>query len=507
MLFNSFEFVFLYLPATWVGFMLLGLVHPKAAAGFLVVLSLVFYGWWSPIYLWLLIGSILFNYAVGYQLAATAAAKQKTVGWTLLAAGVAINLVLLAYFKYANFFLGNLSAVSGLDLQIAKVVLPLGISFFTFTQIAFLVDVHRGEAREYSLIHYALFVTYFPHLIAGPILHHREMMPQFAEPATYRPDAGKIAAGLTLFAIGLFKKVVMADNLAPFANEIFAAARNGKALTLLESWSGALAYTFQLYFDFSGYCDMAVGLSLMFGILIPINFASPYRATSIIDFWRRWHITLSRFLREYLYYPLGGNRLGEFRRYANILTVMVLGGFWHGAAWTFVAWGVVHGLALLVNHAWRDTRRRLEISWSPGPVLGWTMTFLIAVVGWVFFRAEDVDTALRMLAAMAGQNGVELGVNHRAYLGPLAPLVAGLGVEFVDRSLFSVWSVLWIGAGLIICLTLVNSQEWVLEGRDVLGRAALAWRAKPALGAALGLTAALVVSSMGGQSEFLYFDF
>ena len=271
--------------------------------------------------------------------------------WLLVA--IAANLALLAYYKYAIFFVANAQRLIGHVGPLPEIVLPLGISFFTFTQIAFLVDAHRGLAREYSFTHYTLFVTYFPHLIAGPILHHREMMPQFDRRSTYTLDWDNVAVGLTMFIIGLFKKTVIADDMAAFASPAFDAAAGGTQLTLLEAWGAALAYTFQIYFDFSGYTDMALGASRMFGIVLPLNFRSPYKAANIIDFWRRWHITLSRFLRDYVYIPLGGNRKTVPRRYENLLLTMLVGGLWHGAGWTFVFWGALHGIYLVVNHGWR----------------------------------------------------------------------------------------------------------------------------------------------------------
>ena len=309
--------------------------------------------------------------------------------WLLVA--IAANLALLGYYKYAIFFVSNVQKLIGHVGPLPEIVLPLGISFFTFTQIAFLVDAHRGLARDYSFTHYTLFVTYFPHLIAGPILHHREMMPQFDRRATYTLNWDNVAVGLTMFIIGLFKKTVIADDMAGFASPAFNAAAAGTQLTLLEAWGAALAYTFQIYFDFSGYTDMALGASRMFGIVLPLNFRSPYKARSIIDFWRRWHITLSRFLRDYVYIPLGGNRKSVPRRYENLLLTMLIGGLWHGAGWTFVFWGALHGIYLVINHGWRSLRRRIDIAAPPGArALATLTTFVAVVVAWVFFRASGL---------------------------------------------------------------------------------------------------------------------
>ena len=337
----------------------------------------------------------------------------------LLAGAIGLNLVLLGYFKYANFFADNLNSFAGTALPIAQVVLPLGISFFTFTQIAFLVDTYQGKVKEFNFVHYALFVTYFPHLIAGPVLHHKEMMPQFAKRNVCHINWDNVAVGLSIFVLGLAKKVLIADSLAEFATPIFSAIAAGGQPMLFEAWIGALAYTLQLYFDFSAYSDMAIGISLMFNVRLPMNFNSPYKATSIIDFWRRWHMTLSRFLRDYLYIPLGGSRHGKFRRYFNLFITMLLGGLWHGAGWTFVVWGALHGVYLMVNHAWRGIKEKM--GWGDGGRLAklgaGALTFLAVVVGWVFFRADSFTSAMTMLHGMAGMNGVSLPESLEGNIG------------------------------------------------------------------------------------------
>ena len=339
MLFNSYTFILLFLPVAVGVFFALGRISHALAAGWLVAASLFFYAWWSPAYVGLLLGSVLFNYAMGRTLARAHASGAVRAARRGLALAVGCNLALLAYYKYMNFFLANVDALRGSPVHHLDIILPLGISFFTFTQIAFLVDTFQGKVKEYKFVHYTLFVTYFPHLIAGPILHHAEMMPQFAQRRVYRPNARYLAAGLTIFCIGLCKKVLIADEIAVYVAPVFGAAAEGRAVGLADAWLGALAYTLQLYFDFSGYSDMAIGLSKMIGVRLPLNFASPYKAVNIIEFWRRWHMTLSRFLRDYLYIPLGGDRKGAARRYLNLLATMVLGGLWHGAGWTFIVWG------------------------------------------------------------------------------------------------------------------------------------------------------------------------
>jgi D-alanyl-lipoteichoic acid acyltransferase DltB (MBOAT superfamily) len=409
MLFNSYSFIFLYLPVVFLGFFLLGRIHHTYAAAWLTLASLVFYGYWNPAYIGLLLGSIVFNYALGMWIAKAGFQQQKRRKSHLLAFAITGNLLLLGYYKYANFFLSSINSIADSSLSLGEIILPLGISFFTFTQIAFLVDTWQGKVKEYNFVHYVLFVTYFPHLIAGPVLHHKDMMPQFAHASTYRINWDNVATGLLLITLGLCKKVLLADALAPYATAIFDGAQHGIAAgiqpTIYEAWSGALAYTLQIYFDFSGYTDMALGIALMFNIRLPINFNSPYKATSIIDFWRRWHITLSSFLRDYLYIPLGGNRHGKLRRYGNLLTTMLLGGLWHGAGWTFVLWGALHGVYLTINHLWRELVSDRYLRWVPGwlgTFVSGGITFIAVVAAWVVFRADNMPQAMVMLNAMFG---------------------------------------------------------------------------------------------------------
>jgi alginate O-acetyltransferase complex protein AlgI len=468
-LFNSYEFIFLYLPVTFAVYFLLNRFRfTRASIAWLAVASLFFYSWWNVANLPLMLGSILFNYTVGTLLAKGTLERQ--VGKKpLLVFGIAVNLAFLGYYKYADFFISNVNALFGAKLELLHLVLPLGISFFTFTQIAYLVDTYRGESKEYNFINYVLFVTFFPHLIAGPILHHKEMMPQFDSLRAKHINWRNIAHGLLLFAIGLFKKVIIADTFALWANPGFEAAR----LTLVEAWATALSYTFQLYFDFSGYTDMALGIALLFNIKLPQNFDSPYKSASIIDFWRRWHMTLSRFLRDYLYIPLGGNRKGKVRRYLNLLITMVLGGLWHGAAWTFVFWGFLHGAALMVNHFWRALGLRMH--W----LLGRILTFLFVVVAWVFFRAESFGQALVVLKGMVNFQHTGLltaGVTPALPEGRIELVYLALAYLFVN-----VWK---------------NSLEW-----DRSFKPSLRW----ALVASLFIVAGIF--GLNRVSEFLYFQF
>ncbi len=460
MLFNSLEFLFGFLPLTVAGFFLCGRMGGlRLAMGWLVAASLFFYSWWNPPYVLLLFSSILVNFLLGRRL-------QARPSRPLLAAGVAANLAVIGYYKYADFFLSSVGGLTGLDLEMEAIFLPLGISFFTFQQIAYLVDAHRGQVERGGFLDYALFVSFFPQLIAGPIVHHREMMPQFRRRGVLTPDSEAFALGLGILSIGLFKKVIIADGVARYATPVFDAAAGGYAPSFFEAWGGTLAYTFQLYFDFSGYSDMAIGLGLLFGIRLPLNFASPYKATSIIEFWSRWHMTLSRFLRDYLYIPLGGNRRGSLRRYLNLMITMLLGGLWHGAGWTFVAWGALHGGYLVVNHAWRALRVRFGRPGPSGGVGRWAarlLTFLAVVVAWVPFRAESFEAAGRILAGLSGFNGIILPPGWHEGLGPVGETLAALGIRFayVPGFLFDGMR----EAALLALLTAFvffapNTQEW-----------------------------------------------
>lgn len=519
MLFNSYEFIFLFLPVVFAAFFAIGRYSRPLAALWLFSASLFFYGWWNPAYVSLLIGSILFNFAMGSAISLEHQRGRLTRAKGLLIAAVSGNLVLLAYYKYANFFLSNTNQILGTEWHLEEIILPLGISFFTFTQIAFLVDAYRGEVKERNFIHYGLFVTYFPHLIAGPVLHHKEMMPQFAEAQTYRAHWENISIGLTIFIIGLFKKLVLADGVAPFAAPVFTAAAAGQSLTLLEAWGGALAYTLQLYFDFSAYSDMAIGLSRMFGIKLPLNFNSPYKAANIVDFWRRWHITLSRFLRDYLYFALGGNRKGTVRRYANLMVTMLLGGLWHGAGWTFIIWGGLHGLYLCINHTWNKVRTTVLGAYPVGAVergAAWLLTFVAVVVGWVFFRASDTPSALSILQGMAGVNGLLIPSNWPGAWHLYAGLqklgfTAQLGHPLSQFDPNGV-SPYWIIALLGIAWLMPNTQQLMARYAPALEIVTVAprrplWRPSHGWAVVIGAFGAIAMLHLTQVSEFLYFQF
>lgn len=403
MLFNSYEFIFLFLPITFfIYFYLLSKRLTVASKGFLVFSSLLFYSWWNITYLPLILISMLFNYTIGNSLNENSS-KIKFSKKGILFFGITANLVLLGYFKYYDFFLTGFNILFEANIELLHLMLPLAISFFTFQQIAYLVDSYRGETKEYDFLNYALFVTFFPQLIAGPIVHHKEMMPQFASKYNLVKKHKNIALGLFIFFIGLFKKVIIADSLSVMANNGFTSSA---LLNTAEAWITSLSYTMQLYFDFSGYTDMAIGLSLLFNIKLPINFNTPYKATNIQDFWRRWHITLSRFLRDYIYIPLGGNRVSSFRTYSNLLVTFLLGGLWHGAGLTFVFWGFLHGAALVIHRLWQNTGIKIN------KFVAWFITFNFINITWIFFRAKDFQEALNVLKAMFTYKEITL-TSHR----------------------------------------------------------------------------------------------
>jgi alginate O-acetyltransferase complex protein AlgI len=407
MLFNSAIFVFAFAPVVLLGLYIIDRTSAhRSALVFLVVASAVFYGWFKAIYLPLLAVLTAFNYLCGRKLSRDCdKGKQRPV---LLALGIAVNLGVLAYFKYMNFFLENLNGIFATHYSIGTVILPLGISFFIFQKIAYLADSYKGETSSYTPLEFACFVMYFPQLIAGPIVHHRELIPQLKQ--RIQITAINLSAGLCLFTLGLLKKIVLADPLARFSDALFNLANAGQGQPLMLSWSAAIGFSLQIYFDFSAYTDMALGLAFMMGIRLPLNFNSPYKAPNIIDFWHRWHMTLSRFLRDYLYIPLGGNRHGEPRRYLNLMLTMLLGGLWHGAGWTFVAWGALHGFYLIVNHGWDRAKRNLGFGNSTRATraMGRLTTFLAVVVAWVFFRAQTFDTAGVLLKGMIGFYGLAI---------------------------------------------------------------------------------------------------
>jgi D-alanyl-lipoteichoic acid acyltransferase DltB (MBOAT superfamily) len=499
MIFSSWQFILIFLPITF--FVYFWLNHRRlitAGKVWLVAASLFFYAYWDIQYLPLILGSIFLNFAIGTGLAQ---AHEQSLRETkkphhgvnrkiVLTTGIAANLLLLGYFKYTDFLLSNINIIAGTNLPLPHILLPLAISFFTFTQIVYLVDSYRGETAEYDLLNYSLFVTFFPHLIAGPIVHHRQIMPQFSSRWTLARRYPNILRGLFIFSIGLFKKVVIADNFAVWATAGF---DGGQTLGFFAAWATSLSYTFQLYFDFSGYCDMAIGASLLFNVWLPINFNSPYKALSIQDFWRRWHITLSNFLRDYLYIPLGGNRSGEYRTYFNLFATFVLGGLWHGATWMFVIWGAMHGAALVIHRFWARLRRPMT------PALAWFVTFMFVNITWVFFRAKTLDDAWRVLSGMVDFRSA---LDHTSASVPTSDLSWGgwlsdLALQVIPASLVGQLPTF---AAIIIAFTIITQKNSMEMATGTIGR----W--KVTYGAAL-FSVAMCFTLAATSSVFLYFNF
>jgi alginate O-acetyltransferase complex protein AlgI len=520
-LFNSYEFIFLFLPVVAVGFFLLSRIEVHWAAAWLVGASFFFYSWWNPKYVVLLAISTAFNYSIGTAIAMRISDHRTAEAKKLLIRGIAINLGLLGFFKYTGFFVENIAQIFNLNKSFA-LTLPLGISFFTFTQIAYLVDAFYGRVTQYDKVHYSLFVSYFPHLIAGPILHHDEMIKQFERRETYRFSYDNVAAGLTIFFIGLFKKVVLADSIAAHADPVFDAAAINLHLSFVDAWSGAICYGLQLYFDFSGYSDMAIGLSRLFGISLPVNFFSPYKAVNIIEFWKRWHMTLSRFLREYLYIPLGGNRNGQARRYVNLMITMLLGGLWHGAGWTFVVWGGLHGTYLIINHGWQALRLKIghDLDRRQSPTLraaSILLTFLAVTFAWSFFRAKNLSAGLTMAGGMLGKYGSGLSTDLLREFGSVGEWLSKHGLAasdatdnyLVDGATFS-----WIAALLLLAWFAPNTQQIMSRYEGAMnapirsGRSSsLTWRPSIATAALVCIIAMIALGNLSKRSAFLYFQF
>ncbi len=483
MLFNSYEFIFVFLPISFfIYFYLNSLKLFKQAKLFLLFASLFFYSWWNIDYLPLILGSMVFNYIIGVKLSKKDFSHKRK----LLIFGISGNVLLLGYFKYSDFFIENINFLTGSNISLLHLALPLAISFFTFQQIAYLVDSYRGETKEYDFLNYAVFVTFFPQLIAGPIVHHKEMMPQFEDKSRKYINYKNIALGISIFALGLFKKVAIADTLSVYAVNGFDLS---SSLKLIEAWVTALSYTFQLYFDFSGYTDMAIGAALLFNIKLPINFNSPYKALNIQDFWRRWHITLSRFLRDYVYIPLGGSRKGDLITYRNLFLTFLIGGIWHGAGWTFVLWGALHGIGMVVHRIWQKVGFKLH------KFIAWFITFNFVNVTWVFFRAKDFDDAIKVLKGMFGLNGVVLPFS----LAEKFSFLADYGVEFnrIMENIDANTSVLVIiFAVFAISIFAKNSYEFLVN-----------FRPRRVYLFATSLLFAIAILKLNQISEFLYFNF
>ncbi|WP_338947435.1 MBOAT family O-acyltransferase [Fusobacterium varium] len=390
MLFNSYEFIFLFLPITLIIYFTLNRYGKNnIAKGWLVIASLYFYSYFHLSYLYLILSSIMVNYFIGNKLNHKSLTEKERKIWMII--GVAFNLGLLGYFKYYDFFVENINIVLKTNFTLLYILLPLGISFFTFQQLSFIIDSYNEKSMKYDFLSYCLFVTFFPQLIAGPIVLPNEMLPQFEDKRNKLINYENMNRGLYMFSIGLAKKVIIADTIANFANAGF---DKMETLNIIEAWMTSISYTLQLYFDFSGYCDMAMGIALMFNIVLPLNFNSPYKSTNIQEFWKRWHMTLGRFMTNYLYIPLGGNRLGERKTLRNLFIVFMASGIWHGAGWNFVIWGGLHGICILIHRVWKNSGRKMN------KLLGWFITINLVNIFWVFFRAETLNGALKVLKGM-----------------------------------------------------------------------------------------------------------
>ena len=514
MLFNSYFFLLVFLPVSLVGFHLLARKNWSWAITWLIGVSLAFYAWWNPnpaqpwnpFYLTLILASCTVNYWCGRTIHEL---RSIPVRRLLLTASVSANLLLLGYYKYLGLFAKWSQTMSGSPAEIPHLVLPLAVSFFTFLQITFLVDAYQGKVQDYRFDHYLLFVTFFPHLIAGPIVHHSELMPQFRRKIA-QIGWRHILVGLTLLVLGLFKKVVLADRLATTATPLFELAASGiRVLSFGEAWTAGLAYTFQIYFDFSGYSDMAIGISYLFGIRLPLNFNSPYKAGSVVEFWQRWHITLSRFLRDYLYIPLGGNRHGKARRYLNLMATMLLGGLWHGAGITYLLWGVLHGIYLCTNHGWVALRERLGWRAMPRlPAIG--LTFFVVLLAWIPFRAGAFE------ASRSGTAGSAWAVTQCIYASMFGAYGfdswAAKGEQIMKSS--RAWRPLILA--LVIAWALPNTQQFLgrfaphfQDRREAALLALPWWRWRPTWYWTL-LTLGLcywVGHEFDQVSEFIYFQF
>ncbi len=465
MLFNSYPFVFGFLPAVILGYAALTTCGPhRNAAAFLAAASLFFYGWWNWRYLLLIVFSIAFNFSWAQLFRVVQNPSRRK---QVLAVAIAVNLGLLGYFKYRNFLIASLGSAAGVGWSVTTLVLPLAISFFSFEQIIYQVAAYNHEADHDDFLSYCLYITLFPHLIAGPIVRYGDIIPQFKDPATWRLRSENLSAGLMVFAIGLFKKAIIADAFRPLAGWVY---DGNFAPSFADAWLGTLAFTLQIYFDFSGYSDMAIGLAQMFNLRFPENFESPYKSRDIIDFWRRWHMTLSFFLRDYLYIPLGGNRRGELRRYFNLFVTMLLGGLWHGANWTFVVWGALHGGYLSINHLWRGAGMKM-----PQPA-AWMLTFALTVIAWVFFRAQTFARAWQVLSAMAGGDGFGWGITAHSI-----------------RPRDAQWILIVLG----IVLLAPNRQQ-IMRWQ---------WRSDWAWAFAFAALAGVSVMRLGNPPPFIYFQF
>jgi D-alanyl-lipoteichoic acid acyltransferase DltB (MBOAT superfamily) len=539
MLFNSYEFLFAFLPATIVVFLLVGRVSRSWALGWLIVASLFFYAWWRPVNLFIIGPALVANFAFAKVLEKLVAeGSRPQMAKLVLVTAITLNICLLGYFKYATFIKSTLNDFAGADFVLTQIILPLGISFITFQKIAFLIDVHGKRVQSFTFRDFCLFILFFPQLIAGPIVHFRETMPQFRASAG-RLERGHVAVGMTLLAFGLFKKVVLADGIAVHVTPIYALAADGGAVSLFPAWLAAVGFTLQIYFDFSAYSDMATGIARCFGIRLPLNFDSPLKASSIIDFWSRWHVTLTRFLTAYLYNPLllaltrrrvkkglrglgAKTSTGAFLQLlaGPTLLTMFVSGLWHGAGFLFIAWGLLHGVYLTINHAWRLVGPKL---WSSKEAYarfmrpaGFVLTFLSVAFAMVLFRATSADAAFEILGGMIGLNGMTLPANILSRLPGVGalPWLTADGTSIMDFVVANAW----MAGLLLIALLLPNTLEVTSRFEPVLDMQdrvtdkpsigeRLKWSPTIAWGIFVSILAAAAVYRVGGESEFLYWQF
>jgi alginate O-acetyltransferase complex protein AlgI len=507
-LFSSFIFVLVFLPASLLIYFGCSKISSKASLLALLALSSIFYAWGNPVYLLLIFASVLFNYYAAKKI------QQNKSKW-LIGLVIGANILLLGVFKYTNFFVQNINDLFSVSIAYQNISLPLAISFLTFHQIWFLVGTYKGSGGFPTLLEFANYITFFPHLIAGPIVRHTDYLPQLACPSTYSASMKNLSVGSTIFILGLFKKTVLADPAGTIADHVFGLLSQGVSPNLIEAWMGVFAYSFQIYFDFSGYSDMAIGLARMFNIYLPANFLSPYQSQSIIEFWRRWHISLSTFLKEHLYIPLGGNRKGSVRRYSNLLITMLIGGLWHGASWTFVVWGGLHGMYLAVNHLLRAFR--------PNPLITnrWirqAFVFFLVSIAWIFFRAETFSEAMRMLHSMFDPSALALPAqvidfaNHTFGISLALPTA----FTFPIRELLEAFLILAV----LFCVAFFfpNTYEWMAYFRPAkyFQKSPLAksnwfkkvcWKPTLAYMVIIFILFTVAFGRIDSQHEFIYFRF
>ncbi|MFK9090230.1 MBOAT family O-acyltransferase [Bacillus salipaludis] len=480
MLFNSYIFILVFFPIVFAGYyLLLNLKNKSIAKIFFVLANLYFYSYWNVHYLPIMLASIAINFTLATILNKINRLRLKR---TVLTIGILFNIALLGYYKYYDFFMTNVNTVFGTNIGLLNLALPLAISFFTFQQIMYLVDTFREGTKEYSLLDYAFFVTFFPHLIAGPIVHHREIINQLRDGSNYKIKSNNIASGLYIFSVGLFKKVIIADTLAGWANQGY---NNIASLSMFDSWITTFAYTFQLYFDFSGYCDMAIGLALFFNINLPVNFNSPYKALDIQDFWRRWHMTLGRFFTNYLYIPLGGNRKGTARTYFNLFFIFFVSGIWHGAGWTFVIWGILHGIASVICRFWKGLNIKLP------KFIAWFITFFFVHIAWVFFRSPDLTTAKVLLTKMLNLQTFQFPAGIASTFNEL------IGTHFYPATYYF---------DLKLSLVLVFILGIILFAKNSIERLNT-YKPSYRLAAFISIIAVISFLYLNRVSEFLYFKF